>query len=153
MSAAERPILISICGTQRDEDGTEQTIELTTAGTLWRDGAAVCISYIETEMTGMEGVKTTFRVEDGKISMVREGALQSTISFEEGERDESLYDLGFAALLLRISTRRARARLEDSAGCLELSYSVEMERRMVASHSYKIEYHTIEERPKEGQPK
>jgi len=144
VSAAEaRDVLLSIRGLQCDEDGEEQDVELTTAGKLYEDGGAVCLSYIESEMTGMEGVKTTFRVEDGKIIMLREGALQSTMTFVEGERNESLYDLGFTALLLRVTAKRVRAELGDGAGRLELHYSVELERTMIASHNYVIQYHTI----------
>ena len=57
MKGAERDVLISIRGIQQDDEGQDQIIELTTAGTLWRDGDTVCISYVETEMTGLEGVK------------------------------------------------------------------------------------------------
>ncbi len=144
MSAADaRDVLLSIRGLQQDEDGEEQDVELTTAGKLYEDGGAVCLSYIESEMTGMEGVKTTFRVEDGKITMLREGALQSAMTFVEGERSESLYDLGFTALLLRVTAKRVRAELGDGEGRLELHYSVELERTMIASHNYVIQYHTI----------
>ena len=73
MKGAERDVLISIRGIQQDDEGQDQIIELTTAGTLWRDGDTVCISYVETEMTGLEGVKTTFRIEEDKVVMVREG--------------------------------------------------------------------------------
>ncbi len=144
MSAANaRDVLLSIHGLQRDEDGEEQDVELTTAGKLYEEDGAVCLSYVESEMTGMEGVQTTFRIEDGKITMLREGALQSTMTFVEGERSESLYDLGFTALLLRVSAKRVRAELGDGEGRLELHYSVELERTMIASHNYLIQYHTI----------
>ncbi len=136
-------VLISIRGTQRDEKGEEATTELTTAGQLYSDGDVVCLTYVETEMTGMEGVRTTFRVEDGRITMVREGALQSTAVEVEGERNESLYDLGFTALLLRIYARRVRARVGKDQGLLEIEYSVDLERALVAYHSYQIEYHVI----------
>ncbi len=139
-----RDVLISIRGTQQDDDGQNQTMELTTAGTLWQDGEAVCLSYVETEMTGMDGVKTTFRVEGERIVMVREGELQSTMTFVEGERNESLYDLGFAAFLLRVTAKRVRAQLGDGEGRLELRYSVEMEHRLVANHDYVIAYHLLD---------
>ncbi len=150
MSAArceERDVLLSIRGTQRDEDGEDQVMELTTAGRLWNDEGVLCLSYVETEMTGMKGVRTTFRVEDGGITMVREGELRSTMVFVEGERSESLYDLGFAALLLRVTARRVRADIREDSGRLELSYSVELERRMVASHNYEIEYRPLNQKP------
>lgn len=145
MKGREQNVLISIRGTQQDDDGQDQTMELTTAGTLRREAGAVCLTYVETEMTGMEGVRTTFRIEDRRAVMVREGELQSTMTFVEGDRSESLYDLGFAAFLLRVTSRRVRSCIGDSEGWLELRYSVEMEGRLVANHDYRIEYHLLEE--------
>lgn len=144
MKGRGQDVLISIRGTQQDDDGQDQTMELTTAGTLWKDGETVCISYVETEMTGMEGVKTTFRVDEKRVVMVREGELQSTMTFVEGERSESLYDMGFAAFLLRVTAKRVRAWIGDGEGRLELRYSVEMEHRLVANHDYEIKYHLLE---------
>ena len=153
MKGRERDVLISIRGLQRDEDGEDQTIELTTTGTLWRDGDTVCLSYVETEMTGMSGVKTTFRAEENKVVMLREGELQSSMTFVEGERNESLYDLGFAAFLLRVTAKRVRVRIGDGEGKLELRYSVEMEHRLVANHDYEIEYHPLEKPDTDNGPK
>lgn len=143
MRRRAQDVLISIRGTQQDDEGQDQTMELTTAGTFWREDGAVCLSYVETEMTGMDGVKTTFRVEGEKIIMVREGELQSTMIFVEGERNESLYDLGFAAFLLRVTAKRVRAEIGDGTGKLELCYSVEMEHRLVGSHNYEIEFQPL----------
>lgn len=53
-------------------------------GTMeFRDGGWD-ITYEESELTGLAGVITTFRVEPGKVTLNREGALNSRMLFQEG---------------------------------------------------------------------
>ena len=74
----EQKVLLSVTGRQTYADQEPETIELLTEGTMvFRDGGWD-ISYEETALTGMEGVTTTFRVEPGKVTLLRTGKLNST---------------------------------------------------------------------------
>lgn len=75
----EQKVLLSVRGRQTYGDQEPDTIELVTEGTMvFRDGGWD-ISYEETALTGMEGVTTTFRVEPGKVTLLRTGKLNSTM--------------------------------------------------------------------------
>lgn len=139
MQKMTKDVLISIRGTQRSQGEEPQTIELTTDGQLRREGDALLLSYAETEVTGMEGVVTTFRVAgDGTVQLLREGATNATMTFVEGQKTESLYDMGFGALLLGVHTRRVESRLHESGGTLRMDYTVEVEHVPVGSNTYEI---------------
>ena len=133
-----KDVLISIRGTQRNEGEAPQTMELTTDGQLRREGDAILVSYTETEITGLEGVVTTFKVENGRVQLLREGPVSSAMTFVEGKKTESLYDMGFGALLLGVSARRVEARLHDHGGTLFVDYAVEVEHIPVGSNTYEI---------------
>lgn len=134
-----KDVLISIRGTQRSHGEEPQTIELTTDGQLRREGDALLLSYVETEVTGLEGVVTTFRVEgDGTVQLLREGATNATMTFVEGEKTESLYDVGFGAMLLGVSARKVVSRLHEGGGTLFVDYAVELEHVPVGSNTYEI---------------
>ena len=76
-----REIILSIRGQQRYEDQEAEVIELVTEGTMdFRDGGWD-ISYQESALTGLEGVTTTFRVEQGKVTLSRTGKLRSQMVF------------------------------------------------------------------------
>ena len=134
-----KDVLISIRGTQRSEGEEPQIMELTTDGTLTCKGDVITVSYTETEMTGMEGVVTTFRVEGDQVQLLREGSLNSTMTFVEGKKTESLYDLGFGAMLLGISARKVSAQLHDNGGTLFVDYAVEVEHVPVGTNTYEID--------------
>ena len=66
----KRDVVLSIRGRQTYADAEPEVIELVTEGTMeFRDGGWD-ISYQESELTGLQGVTTTFRVEPGKVTAV-----------------------------------------------------------------------------------
>ena len=80
----KRDVVLSIQGRQHYGDQEPETIELVTEGTMeFRDGGWD-ITYEESELTGLAGVVTTFRVEPGKVMLNREGTLNSRMLFQEG---------------------------------------------------------------------
>lgn len=142
-----KEVLISIRGTQGGEGDEPQTIELTTDGTLYREGDAICISYVESELSGMEGVITTFRVEPNRIILTREGQVSSIMTFVVGEWHESLYDVGCGAMLLGVCARKVSSTLEESGGALFVDYDVELEHIPVGNNLYEVEVREVHEKP------
>ena len=112
----------------------------TAAYHAFRDPVAV-----ESELTGMEGTTTVFRVEPARITLQRSGTLESQMVFELGHEDRSLYDMGFGALMITVLTDRLENTLTDAGGEMDVSYSVAIENE-TAGH---IDYH-IHVRPQEA---
>ena len=83
-------VMLSIRGTQRYEDQEPEVIELVTEGTMELRDGGWDISYQESELTGLAGVTTTFRVEPNKVILTRTGGLNSEMIFEKGVPHESL---------------------------------------------------------------
>ncbi len=133
-----KDVLIAIRGTQHTDGEEPQVIELTTDGTLTAEDGVVTVSYRESEMTGLDGVITTFRVENDRVILQRDGDLNSTMTFIEGEKTESLYDMGFGAMLLGVSSRRVRSDLTEKGGSLFVDYAVEIEHVPVGTNTYEI---------------
>ena len=56
----EKPVIISIRGVQSLEPGEEDVMELVTQGVLRQEeGEGFSLSYLESELTGLEGTTTT----------------------------------------------------------------------------------------------
>ena len=82
----KQPVVLRIRGRQCYDGQEPDVIELLTEGTMEFCTGAWDISYEETELTGMAGVTTTFRVEPGKVTLRRTGKLRSEMVFQEGIR-------------------------------------------------------------------
>ena len=120
----EQKVLLSVTGRQTYADQEPETIELLTEGTMvFRDGGWD-ISYEETALTGMEGVTTTFRVEPGKVTLLRTGKLNSTMVFQENVSHDSLYQLEFGALLMTVKATRVFYDLVPDGGMVNLAYVI-----------------------------
>ena len=118
------PVVLSITGRQKYADQEPETIELVTEGFMSFENGGWDISYEETALTGMEGVTTTFRVEPGKVTLLRTGKLNSTMVFQENVAHDSLYQLEFGALLMTVKATRVFYDLVPDGGMVDLAYEI-----------------------------
>lgn len=132
-------VIISIKGKQLYAESGPDEMELVTAGTLKRDvRGGYTISYEESELTGLEGTTTTFRIQKDKITLHREGTLNSEMVFQKGLRHISLYDTPYGGLTLQVQTRTAKADLDQSGGDLEIRYTLDVEDQRLGENSFQI---------------
>lgn len=121
---SDTPVVLSITGRQTYGNQPPETIGLVTEGTMtYRDGGWD-ISYEESELTGMEGVTTLFRVEPGVVTLSRVGKLNSTMIFRERVPHDSLYQMEFGTLLLTINATRVYYDIVPDGGTIDLVYEI-----------------------------
>ena len=134
----KKNVLILIRGTQTTPGEEPECIELTTAGVMEREGETVVLSYQESPLTGLAGTTTAFRIEPGKITLERTGAVESVMEFVEGQVGESLYRIEEGALLLRVLAKRMEVDLQEDSGVLHLCYAIEIENTPMGTIDYHI---------------
>ena len=128
-------VIISIRGRQVNENGPDE-IELVTAGELvCGESGDLTVSYQESELTGLEGTTTTLRLEGPRITLLREGTVNSQMVFEEGRRHLSMYETPYGSLSVGVNTRRLRSTIGESGGDLEIDYAIEID-NLVAGRNY-----------------
>lgn len=133
----KRPVVLSLCGTQYYPGQDPEVIELVTEGTLEFADNGWNICYEESDLTGLSGVTTTFRVEQGQVTLRRTGKLRSEMAFREGVCHDSLYQMEFGALLITVCAKQIEASLNQSGGTVDLVYSIEIEH----GETGLVEYH------------
>lgn len=133
----KRPVMLFIRGRQSYEGQEPDSIELVTEGTMeFRDGGWD-IAYEESELTGLEGVTTVFRVEPGKVTLTRSGRLHSSMVFQQGLVHESLYQMEFGVLMLSVCAKQVYFDIVPDGGVIDLVYSIDIEN----SAAGEIDYH------------
>ena len=130
-------VILSICGRQYYADQEPEVIELVTEGTLEQVDGGWRLCYEESDLTGLQGVNTTFQVVGKTVTLIRSGKLNSQMVFEEGISHDSLYQMEFGALLLTVCATKVEADISADGGILDLVYSVEIEKTAAGT----IEYH------------
>lgn len=135
----KKDVIISIKGKQTFESQDADTIELVTAGRLTSHGTdGYLLSYEESELTGLEGTTTTFLVEKDKITLRREGSINSEMIFQVGQRHLCLYETPYGGFMLGVNTQRAWSDLDQNGGSLSIRYIMEVENERVGENSFEI---------------
>ena len=135
-----KKVLLSIRTVQSVPGQRPEIMELQTEGTLTQHPDHVELSYVESEMTGLEGVTTTFSVYgENKVILTRHGEkLNNEMQFFLGEKTDSLYDVGFGALLITVCAREIHLDLQK--GEFQVSYTVEVEHTPMGTNTYVVRF-------------
>ena len=123
----KQAVVLAIRGSQKYADQEPEVIELVTEGWMEFRNGGWDISYEESELTGLAGVTTTFRVEPGRVVLDRKGALNSQMVFEEGVAHESLYQMAFGTLMLTVKASFVYYDIMSDGGTIDLSYNIDIE--------------------------
>lgn len=123
----KRAVVLSIRGRQRYAEQDPEVIELVTEGTMEFTNGGWDITYEESDLTGLAGVTTTFRVEPGKVILTRRGALNSQMVFQEGVSHDSLYEMAFGALMLTVKASSVFYDIVPDGGVIDLVYHIDIE--------------------------
>ena len=138
----KQAVVLNICGRQSYEGQEPDVIELMTEGTMELKDGGWEISYEETELTGMAGVTTTFRVEPGTVTLRRTGKLRSEMVFQQGVRHESLYQLDFGALLMAVTAKQVYFDIVPDGGVIDLMYTIDIEKTTAGTVDYHLNIRT-----------
>jgi len=133
------PVLLHIRGTQNYQDAEPEIIELTTEGTMERQKEVWEISYEESDLTGLAGVTTAFRVGPRGVVLRRTGAIENQMIFMEGRKHESLYRLDFGALMLTVKATKVSSALTEKGGTVDIHYNIEIEDTAAGAVQYHLD--------------
>lgn len=133
------PVVLSIRGRQSYLDQEPEVIELVTEGVLEQKNGIWDLSYEESDLTGLQGVTTTFQIAPGKIVLTRTGRLQSQMVFQEGVSHDSLYQMEFGALMITVRGKQVSFDLAENGGVVDLVYGIEIEQTAAGEIDYHLE--------------
>ena len=135
----KKDVIISIKGLQQSQGETQDPITLVTAGRYYRKNGSYYISYEETELTGLEGTRTTLRIKPNAVRLVRTGLYPSELVFEQGKRHMSLYSTPYGNMEIGVRARRLNSTLELTGGRLEIDYDIEINHMLAGQSLFRID--------------
>ena len=139
----KQKVLLSIQGRQIYDEQEPDTIELVTEGTMeFRDGGWKIV-YEESELTGLSGVFTTFRIEQGKVALSRSGKLNSQMVFQQGMTHQSLYQMEFGTLMISVKATNLFFDITPEGGVIDLVYDIEIENAAAGVVEYHLDIRAI----------
>lgn len=133
-----KDVIISINSLFSFEEGEEQQMEFTTDGYYFYEDEVGCLSYEETEVTGLEGTRTSLFVMPDQVVVDREGTVTSRMVFKEGLKSAFQYATPFGSATMGINTRRITQNMGLNGGRVEIDYVVDMEHMVASRNKFEI---------------
>lgn len=141
----KRRIILDIRGTQNYQEQEPEVIQLTTEGVMELRDGGWDISYEESDLTGLKGVTTTFRIEPDRVILTRTGNLNSQMIFQQGVTHDSLYQMDFGALMISVCATFVFYDITPEGGVIDLQYSIEIEQTAAGIIDYHLDIRAIED--------
>ena len=137
----KKDVWLSISSKQQFADCDEERIDLMTAATLYERGGKYYIAYEESELTGLEGTRTTVKLDGkgftprvAKGDVVRRGDVLA-----EDERHVGLYQTPYGAgMTIATHTSRVRNTVGEDGGELVIDYTVEVDNSLMGEHHFEM---------------
>lgn len=139
----KKDVWLSIASTQRFAGCDEENIDLVTQGLLYEKNGKYYIAYDESEITGLEGTKTTVKLAGKNISLIRTGTYPAHMLFDENKRHVGLYNTVIgSAMTIATHTSRVINTIDEHGGKLRIDYTVELDGGIMGEHSFIMQVET-----------
>lgn len=134
-----KDVIIKIKGTQGADGFDDEVIELTTVGTLEKNGDEIFLCYDESEMLGAENLKTRLSVRgNDSVIMERSGVMSSRLVIERGVRNNCFYSTPHGDLVIGIFGESIKNSLTESGGMLTMSYTLDQNLQPISRNTVEI---------------
>ena len=104
-----------------DELDEDNTLDFVTDGSYTYDNNVGCVTYEESEVTGMPGTTTSVFIMPDQVVVDRDGSLTSRMVFKEGENTSFLYSTPYGRAVMGINTRKVSHSFNDKGGKAEIA--------------------------------
>lgn len=118
----KKKAIISISSKTKAEQ--EDAIEMHTPGDFYKEEDSYYAVYDETEISGMEGTKTTLEIHPDKLSLIREGTTSARMEFEKNNKYHTLYNTPYGAMELLIQTNELSVKVNEGGGQIFIDYNM-----------------------------
>lgn len=138
-----KDVLISIKGLQSLDDGGDEAVEFVTDGKYGYSESGSELSYMESELTGLDGTRTSFVIGPEGVVLQREGTVNTRMVFEQGKKHLFLYETPYGTATLNVDTKRVVTKLDAHGGDMEILYAVGVENETIGQNRFRIHVREI----------
>ena len=133
-----KDVWISFHSVNGYDDEEPDSLEFFTDGQYLFQDPVACLSYQESDVTGLEGTRTSVTILPDQVVVDRAGTVQSRMIFKEGSKSSFLYSTPFGQATMGVDTRSIRQSVDEHGGRVEIDYVVDMEHAVVARNKFSI---------------
>jgi uncharacterized beta-barrel protein YwiB (DUF1934 family) len=125
-TAGKRPVAITVWSQQRQKSGERETFQIQAEGSLYQKGSALYIAYREGEEAGLGSTLTTIRIENGTVTLIRQGETVMRQVLVKGEEQHGTYKTPHGTFELTTRTSKLVLALNEQGGRIEAMYNIRL---------------------------
>lgn len=131
-------VVINIRSEQYGSTDEADSVDFVTDGLYMYDDGVGCLSYMESEVTGLEGTRTSVMVMPDKVVVDRDGIVTSRMIFQEGLKNSFQYNTPYGMATFSMNTRHIIKDFNADGGQLKIDYVVDVEHAVVSRNLFKL---------------
>lgn len=136
----ENKFIISIKGLQAYEDESNDTdVSLLTEGCFEYQDGAYFIDYEESELTGLEGTKTSIEIGSDYVSLQRNGTFNTHMLFMKDRKTSSYYSTPYGDMQIDIFTDNLNIDISPKGGKINVDYFIDINNLSTGKNNFEIE--------------
>lgn len=130
----KKDVLVTVRGTQTNELGEQDTIELVTPARLFIKPTSYYILYNESIISGLEGTTTSLKVEPTRVTLNRMGTAELKQTFEEGILNDGYYVTPYGTMHLSVIPSKVQVDFTDIGGSINLEYELQIGQEKISNN-------------------
>lgn len=132
--------LLSIKGYQEyDTDDDNTDVSLTTEADFQLQDGVYFIDYEESEITGLEGTKTSIEIGNNYVSLQRNGNVNTQMLFMKDRKTSSYYNTPYGNLMIDIFTKNLSIDVNSDGGRVNVDYYIDINNSNSSKNNFEIE--------------
>lgn len=132
--------IVSIKGLQEYDNEDENTdISLTTEAEFELQDGVYFIDYEESEITGLEGTKTSIEIGDNYVSLLRNGSVNTQMLFMKDRKTSSYYNTPYGDFMIGIFTDNLDIDITNNGGRVNVDYYLDINNSRTSKNNFEIE--------------
>ncbi len=137
----KKPVLLTVTGVAMHRGEEDDAMRLTTVGTLSGSRNKWKLKYEERQSDSDEKHQITMTLDDGIVTMRRDGTYGTNMVFQKGRRYESSYRTPFGTFDMGIFPSRVDYYVnEGGQGEISLKYQLDIQGQFASVHHLRIDF-------------
>lgn len=133
-------ILLSLHASASVEGEQGEAIQLLTTGEWTHEKGIDLIRYEEALEDGGNRTQVLLSLQDGGVTMLRQGAYETNMVFRKGQRYESQYTTPFGTMEMAIFCTKVNYSIREQGGALRLHYQLDLNGQYASMHQMEMRF-------------
>ena len=131
-------VILYVSTEQNNVEEGLSNMSFATEGTIYKKESSIYITYVESEVTGMEGTTTTIKIKDDIVTIMRFGAISSQLVFEKNKQHISYYETKQGSFSIGVTAKKLDIDIDENGGSINAEYVIQLNNSDIGKNKFHL---------------